>query len=309
MVARESRLAPDVLERLVEVFADAGYRAVDEHTAHKLWWQADLEFNPHNRAAVAELTVVLDTVYADGQVTQWWFLNKNPGWRLRVHLASSEARVRMHEALDGLRAQGTVHEWHTGTYEPETAAFGGPTGIAIAHELFSADSRAVSHLASDAELSLGRKQISLMLCTELMHSSGLEPLEHGDVWDLVCTMRPLSYDAARGQVEAMFSPVQKLLNADTDPDGAMFGKGQALHTHAAWAEAFSEAGHRLGRARQAGVLRRGLRRIISQHIIFHWNRLAIPADVQGALARAARAVILDVPACNESFRVTVGDCG
>lgn len=298
--AKDAHLDPELLERLLEVFTEAGYRAVDEHTAHGTWWQADVEFDPHHRGAVQELTELLNAARSDGYVNSWWFLHKHPGWRLRLHLATSDTRSRLQEALDALVDHGTLHGWWPGVYEPETAAFGGSAGMGIAHELFCADSDNIARLGAEVELPLGRKQISVMLCTELMRAAGLEPVEHGDVWDLVCALRPLPDDVDPARVEAMLGPAKTLTGADTAPAGAMFGAGGPLQAHTAWAAAFSRAGYQLAGARRDGVLHRGIRRVVAHHVIFHWNRLALPATAQAALARAARAAILDIPVHTEA---------
>lgn len=297
--ARDAGIAPEVLERLVSVFHDAGYQAVEEYTAHSQWLQADLAFDPHHREAAEGIAAAMDVLCARGHATRWWFLNKDPGWRLRVRMAGPEGCVRTQETLDQLVARGTVGSWSTGVYEPETGAFGGPVGMDIAHELFSADSGAITRLPPEAALPLGRKQLSLMLCTQLMHAAALEPLEHGDAWDLVCALRPLPRDVDRTRVEAMLGPVRTLLESDTGPEGAMFGADGALRGHTEWAGAFSRAGHQLAHARRSGDLRRGVRRVIAHLVIFHWNRLAVPGEVQAALARAARAVVLDTPPVGE----------
>lgn len=298
--AEDTHLDPELLLRLLRVFTEAGYRAVDEHTTHESWWQADVEFDPHNRDAVRELTELLDAACSDGHVNGWWFLHKHPGWRLRLHLAAPDARSRLHEALDALVDHGALHGWWPGLYEPETAAFGGPAGMGIAHELFCADSDTIARLGAEVELPLGRKQISVMLCTELMRAARLEPVEHGDVWDLVCALRPLPDEVDPGRVEAMLGPARTLTGADTAPGGAVFGADGPLHTHTAWAATFSKAGHQLAEARRDGVLHRGIRRVMAHHVIFHWNRLALPAQAQAALARAARAAILDIPVRTEA---------
>nr|WP_236570389.1 lantibiotic dehydratase C-terminal domain-containing protein [Streptomyces mexicanus] len=40
-----------------------------------------------------------------------------------------------------------------------------------------------------------------------------------------------------------------------------------------WAAAFRSTGQELRQCVQAGTLDRGLRQVLSYHVIFHWNRL------------------------------------
>jgi thiopeptide-type bacteriocin biosynthesis protein len=61
---------------------------------------------------------------------------------------------------------------------------------------------------------------------------------------------------------------------------------------AEWMRAFSDVGNRLACAADRGGLTRGLRAVLAHVVIFHWNRLGLPATSQGILASAARDVYL-----------------
>ncbi|WTI78397.1 hypothetical protein OG242_08160 [Streptomyces sp. NBC_00727] len=61
---------------------------------------------------------------------------------------------------------------------------------------------------------------------------------------------------------------------------------------AEWAVAFRDAGQELGHGAQEGTLDRGLRQVLSYHVIFHWNRLGLSMRGQSILAWAAREAIL-----------------
>ncbi|MER8226144.1 hypothetical protein ABTZ58_37610 [Streptomyces sp. NPDC094143] len=47
----------------------------------------------------------------------------------------------------------------------------------------------------------------------------------------------------------------------------------------------------LGRTVEEGSLDRGLRQVLSYHVILHWNRLGLPMGGQSILASAARTAI------------------
>ena len=51
----------------------------------------------------------------------------------------------------------------------------------------------------------------------------------------------------------------------------------------------TNAGHALA----TGTLDRGLRDVLAHHVIFHWNRLGLPASTQATLARSAQAAVMD----------------
>jgi thiopeptide-type bacteriocin biosynthesis protein len=59
-----------------------------------------------------------------------------------------------------------------------------------------------------------------------------------------------------------------------------------------WLAAFTDAGEAIGAAAYHGKLERGVRDVLAHHIIFHWNRLGLPATAQAVLAHAATETIL-----------------
>ena len=196
---------------------------------------------------------------------------------------------------DQLATQGHISRWWPGIYEAETAAFGGEQAMAIAHELFSADSHAIMTLLSGTKTGLGRRELSLLLCHVMMRAAGLEWYEKGDVWHQVARERPLPADAPADRLTSMADNLKTLMLADTGPGGALLGPHGSAAAAAGWAEAFRRAGDYLGAQSRAGLLERGLRQILSYHIIFHWNRLGLPYRTQSILAWAARTAILGPP--------------
>jgi thiopeptide-type bacteriocin biosynthesis protein len=61
---------------------------------------------------------------------------------------------------------------------------------------------------------------------------------------------------------------------------------------APWVAIFRDAGRSLGEAASAGHLDRGVRHVLTHVVIFHWNRLGLPATTQGILSRAACEALL-----------------
>lgn len=64
-----------------------------------------------------------------------------------------------------------------------------------------------------------------------------------------------------------------------------------LSSASAWLTAFEYAGAALRKQAGEGGLTRGLRAVIAHHVIFHWNRIGLPARIQAKLALAASEVI------------------
>ncbi|WP_367138427.1 MULTISPECIES: thiopeptide-type bacteriocin biosynthesis protein [Streptomyces] len=288
--ARRIRIEPSDLAAAVELYQQAGCQALREQGAAKDWWQIYVHFADWDTAedvAVRHLTPVLNET-----ATEWWFIRKHPCWRLRLR-AVDGVKDSVTEALDGIVAAGHLHRWWPGIYEPENIAFGNAIGMKIAHELFHADSRAILEVRLGGESPLGRRELSVLLCTILMRAAGVEWYEQGDVWRRVAEDRPLPADIPPARVEALADDLRKLLRADTSPDGMLLSPDGPLSFAAEWVEGFRRAGRALGTATRSGALDRGLRHVLAYHVIFHWNRLGLPYRQQCVLAWTAQKVILE----------------
>ncbi|SMD23893.1 thiopeptide-type bacteriocin biosynthesis domain-containing protein [Lentzea albidocapillata] len=298
--ARAETLDSADLAEAAEVYRRAGQHALEQQIASG-WWQLYIQFTDWHdaeRAVADHLAPLLHSAEDEGVITAWWFMRKHPCWRLRLQPGSAgrTMRHRFGTALDDLTANGQITGWRPGIYEAETMAFGGQVGMDLAHELFCADSRAVVNLLRDGGIGLGRRELSLLLCTTLMRAAGLEWYEQGDVWHRVAQERHLPADVPVSKVTAMAGDLKQLMLADVSPDGPLLGTNGPLASAAEWADAFRQAGRTLGSAARRGTLRRGLREVVSYLVIFHWNRLGLPARTQSILAWAARSAILDTPA-------------
>ncbi|MEV4502585.1 thiopeptide-type bacteriocin biosynthesis protein [Streptomyces klenkii] len=279
---------------MTEPDLEPGETALEEQDDNH-WLQFYLQFADWAAAeqiAADHVAPFLDRAEADGVSTQWWFIRKHPCWRLRLRPNRHSTEGQIRAVLDGIAASDRLHRWWPGVYEPETAAFGDTEGMRVAHELFHADSRAVLNLPRHQKLPLGRRELSLLLCGTLMRTAAVEWYEQGDVWHRVARMRPLPDDVPAGRLEELADGLRHLMLADTAPDGPLVGKDGPLAFAADWASAFREAGAALGQATRSGTLGRGLRHVLAYHVIFHWNRLGLPARQQSILAWAARSVIL-----------------
>lgn len=277
--ATAAEMDPSALTDAVEVYRDAGQRALDQHTDPG-WWQVYLRFPDWDRAehtAAQHLAPLLALAVDDGTTSGWWFVRKHPCWRLRLHCGPGHWQIlteTLSGAFDDLTARGHLHSWWTGIYEPETAAFGDRPGIDTAHALFCADSHAILTLPHH-DIGLGRRELSLLLCSTLMRAAHTEWYEQGDIWHHVARQRPLPADVTSGNVAAMAAAIRQPLLADLT-EGPLLRPGGPLRAHRPWAGAFRDAGRALGTAAREGHLRRGVREIISYAIIFHWNRPASP---------------------------------
>lgn len=97
--------------------------------------------------ALVRLVPVVEQQYALGHIDRWFFVRySDPSWhlRLRVHGAPetlwSTVRGALQPVLDELVADHGVHRIAYDTYRRELERYGGPAGMAVAEQIFHADS-------------------------------------------------------------------------------------------------------------------------------------------------------------------------
>ncbi|MFE2179057.1 thiopeptide-type bacteriocin biosynthesis protein [Streptomyces sp. NPDC059455] len=306
-VAAQVPTTPADLDDAIEVYRAAGRAALEAQAQERGWFQVRVQFTDWHtaeRSAAAHLSPRLREAQEAGTLTDWWFLRKHPCWRLRCRPGPKSTRADMTTAitalLDGLADDGTIERWwKPSLYEPETLAFGGPEGISLAHDLFHADSLGtltyLRHNATSAQFEepVGRKELSILLCTTLFRSARQDAHEQGDIWHRVVRERPLSAEPPLGRLRRMFPGLRRLMNLDTSPTSTLFAADGPLPFAVSWFNAFTTVGRGLADAAHDGTLEHGLRGVLANHVIFHWNRLGLPAGTQGILARAAREALMN----------------
>ncbi|MDT0347043.1 thiopeptide-type bacteriocin biosynthesis protein [Streptomyces litchfieldiae] len=294
--AAHAGMEPTDLATAVSIYHQAGRQALEQQTATPDWWQLYVQFTDWQDAektAAHHLAPLMHRAETNGDITAWWFIRKHPCWRLRLRIhPRSGAKTGIGTAMEQLVADNRIARWWTGIYEPETAAFGGTATMTVAHDLFHTDSHAILSLHGHGGAALGRRELSILLCTILMRAAGLEWYEMGDVWHRVAAERPLPADIPPNRIRRMVEDLRQLMLADTALDGPMLGPDGPAAFAAAWATAFRRTGKILGAAAREGTLDRGLRHVLAYHVIFHWNRLGLPAHTQSVLAAAARSAAL-----------------
>ncbi|MGP3918264.1 methyltransferase, FxLD system [Nonomuraea sp. 10N515B] len=227
------------------------------------WWQATIRF-PADAGVSPEAAAKVSAALAG---RRFHFLRKEGGLRLRTDQFVGAL-------LDRLVAEQVVAGWVGGVYEPETDAFGGPQGMAIAHEVWCADSPAA--LAETG--SPDSRERCILLLSAMFRAAGLDAFEVGDVWAKIGELRPAIDPPAAARRAAAITAMRRFMNADA---------AQRPHPEPGWVErvaAFQDAGRRLGRLAKGGHLRRGLRAVLTHHAIFAFNRAGTPVAEQAAAA-------------------------
>ncbi|MEV5710967.1 thiopeptide-type bacteriocin biosynthesis protein [Actinoallomurus sp. NPDC052274] len=249
------------------------------------WRQVNITYpgsDPHQRErhAIDHLAPILPAAEADGLITSWWFIRKGR-WRVRYLLTEEAHGHDRSDPLHPLLTAGVT--WNRDVYEPEVHAFGGPASMDAAHALFHHDSRHLLAFLHDDPAD--RREHSLVLCTALMRAAGLDFNEQGDVWARVAEQRaglPCQPPGPDPQVWASFTSDVRHLLLGTARTDAITGD---------WLTTYEDTGRTLRTLRENGELTRGLRAVITLHVIFHWNRIGLPATVQATLAHAAKDAV------------------
>ncbi len=245
----------------------------------------------------SELGPACIRLVGNGHISRWWFMRKNDGGvphiRLRIFgsepALSREAVPILGQELTRLEASGRIGHPTTLIYEPETAIFGGPAGIDLAHEIFHQDSHALQRWllmeqnSDGPSVSRHRPEASMIVLHALLRGAGVDNFELLDVWTRVQTYRPWKTSATFEQRQKNLQVLTRLFREPARNLQAFLGQTQA-DIVLAWSHALAKQGEALAGENRAGHLQRGLRNILASHIIFHWNRLGFAIPMQAELA-------------------------
>jgi protein-L-isoaspartate(D-aspartate) O-methyltransferase len=265
------------------------------------WQQAVIEFADRDSAeqvATGHLRPELAAATADGMIAGWFFVRKFPCWRLRYLPPDNSASQRLAHVLDGLAARRQIAGWTPGVYEPEVLAFGGAAAMDAAHALFCEDSRHIlDYLACQAPAGpgLGRRELAILLSSVLMRGAGQDLYEQADVWARVAQHRPAGHPGLPAERRAILkTAVYRLMTVDAHPASALVADGP-LAPITGWIAAFDHTGSKLADLARRGVLERGLRAVLTHHVIFHLNRMGLPTAEQSTLSALAKEVVMAEP--------------
>jgi thiopeptide-type bacteriocin biosynthesis protein len=257
------------------------------------WRQANITFPDWAQAEntmSALIAPVLAAVEKEGLTGPWFFIRKHPCWRVRYQPAAAEAEARIGQHLDQLAVGRKIGGWTTAIYEPEVHAFGGTKAMTAAHHLFHQDSRCLlAYLQEEYGQGAGhRREMSIMLCSILMRAAGQDWYEQGDIWARVAAHRDPPTGSDSDTPSSLHVAVRRLMSVDAE---SQMCAGAPLASAAQWAGTYAAAGRELAGLAAMGELHRGLRDVLAHHVIFAWNRIGLPYQVQVGLAATARTVV------------------
>jgi thiopeptide-type bacteriocin biosynthesis protein len=285
----------EVLGPHYQPFVAAGMAALAHGEHNRRWLQFGLApLAGHLSAVHAGLLQLACRLLRDGEATNFFFMHKPPGVRVRFE-TTPEHRDALAEVVEAEFAAWAVHlrQASLGRYEPEAELFGGPTSMRYVHSLFTVDSLAwlaYSCLPDRCPAWV----FSLAMVREMLNGLSIAGWEDLNVWERIKRQANRGIPAGFDQPKvAAVTAAMRALWADPEP------LHQALGPHAA-----KLAGSRGPEIREAarqwdagcfaiGDSVIGPREAAAFATIFHWNRGLLPAAVQalitGALAdRSAR---------------------
>ncbi|MGH3842755.1 MAG: thiopeptide-type bacteriocin biosynthesis protein, partial [Pseudonocardiaceae bacterium] len=253
------------------------------------WRQVNLwcdDWQAAEQMAFTHLGPLLTEADHTEYITCWWFVRKGASWRLRflpIDSRDGTGTTFVAQLTGTLTDQGAIRRWTRAIYEPEIHAFGGADAMGVAHALFHADSRLLlRHLARSRKDH--RRELGLLLGTRLMRAARQDWYEQGDIWSNVAAHRVADHHQPDPSPIAVTAAHQLLIAAaDTDDS--------PLRSAPAWPAAFRYAGRELADLAGQGSLTRGLRAVLTHHVLFAWNRLGISAQQQHLLAAAASKAV------------------
>ncbi|MFC6087991.1 thiopeptide-type bacteriocin biosynthesis protein [Saccharothrix lopnurensis] len=284
-----ARADPELAEAQ-RAFLAAGLGALATPADERRWVQVGLSPATRDRAPLeGELLDFTRRLLAGGAATGFFFMHKSPGLRVRFQAppGGREAlRERVLRWADGLAAGGVTTTVVPAVYEAEAGLFGGRVSVRHAHELFTADS--LAWLEVRRRGGVPTWVVSLAMVRAVLDGLSVVGWEDRDVWDRVRSEagRRLP-EGARGQT-GLDAAVRGLRALWQDQDRLTASlpewarhvvaehRERALDIGARWrAEVFD--GHDTGA---------GPRHAAAFHVVFHWNRGALPAERQVLLAEA-----------------------
>lgn len=277
------------------------------------WRQLNVRFpdwGTVEEAALTRLRPALTEAEEAGLIDTWFFMRKTepPGPHERNSLAAHETarrrpcwRVRILPPDESATtdALALIHK-HTpsttpGLYESEVHAFGGDTGMALAHTLFHQDSRHLlaylDLLRTDAPAAVGRAELAVLLCSRLFRAAGQDWYEQGDIWARIAQHRRPADELPPERLGALQPAVRRLMTVDTVDLARDTHSGLSFAT--GWFTAFDHAGERLAQLARDGALQRGLRAVLAHHVLFAFNRWGLTPTTQTLLAHTATTLVFD----------------
>lgn len=225
----------------------------------------------------------------DGPVTNFFFMHKLPGLRVRFELAAPDARAPIRRTLERWLADGLVEGITPGVYEPEQVLFGGPVSMEHVHRLFTIDSLAwLDHHTDGGTNQQSPVNLSLAVLRGLFDDLDIIGWESRDVWDRLRRVadrrftEPITAEVGftdmAGRIRRVWAPDYDLAATLTPSEQAVvrdYRRAASVEVERWRKQYFDTENARVGPREAAAYL-----------TIFHWNRSRIPAVRQTVIVES-----------------------
>jgi thiopeptide-type bacteriocin biosynthesis protein len=295
-------LAPASSEflHLRDTFLKAGLTRLSASTSQPSWLQLGLDIGDGARLAALYPLVrnVARELLSSSKVTDFFFMHKPPGLRLRFELAEPDAP----ETAEGIQMRvdawveaGLARSTLPAVYEPESHLFGGAVSMRSVHRLFTHDSLAWLdyHVLTLPEFEPPGPAwaLSLLMLEALFSALGIGGWEHIDVWDRVRakTGRALpDKDLVHGEFQAVAAAIRAgWLEPDKLLDQLSPGAQGIVERYRSAVRLEAEKWCRNYFWTKEAYI--GPREAAAFFTIFHWNRARLPLLRQSLLTEALAA--------------------
>lgn len=243
-------------ERLTFV---AGGLAAMRDNAVPTWTQLGL--GRPKPGVYAELSAASREMLAGDRITDFFFMHKSPGLRVRFAAApglESWVRAEANRLARRWLDQGLIDGIGPGVYEPEAFLFGGPAAMAHVHRLFTVDS--VAWLDHHARPELPAWLVSMRLLRSVFAGLGL-----------CCEMWPLVRDVGG-----------RRMAVHDDSVAVACGELRAV-----W-ETIKSPAEPAARSWRVAIERAGVdaAEVAAYYVVFHWNRARLSSARQALITEA-----------------------
>jgi thiopeptide-type bacteriocin biosynthesis protein len=278
--------------------------ASDKRPTVQSWLEARCEFPLRMKLAGpiipwSQLGSMIRAGQQGGHYTLAFFVRKPPGLRLRFQVKHDPAELRriVAEWFEPLERAGAVIRHVLTVYEPEESRFGGPEGMAVAHQLWSRDTEVVLRYESLHPARRSTVSRTALWAALEQHLLTLTLDDEAEAWDVWCRLAracsALSFSATtvecyKRMLPRLIEPRFGLLALLTPELRLIFTTLEQANVESATA---------LKRLSDDGKLTRGLRSWLTANALFHANRWAL-----GLEAEHFRAVIEAMVNCLEPDR-------
>lgn len=237
-----------------------------------------------------ELALSARELLAEGEITDFFFMHKPPGLRVRFAAAPGRAthvRAELRRRAQRWRSTGLVTDVQPGVYEPEAHLFGGPASMRHVHRLFTVDSLAWLDHHSGGHGQAPSWVVSLLMLRSVFTGLRVAGWEDRDVWARVQhggqrrlphALAPDAVAVASEELRQWWAASDTLLDQVPEPTRELVDR-HAIEVEPVikrwWSEYFTTE-----------LARVGPREAAAYYVVFHWNRAKLSSGRQALITEA-----------------------